>query len=165
MEKSPPILRVYRPKWWWRTFSLFFPAFGACAVVSSIHNYESQTPALKPGVLIVGLLFVIIGSAMVLQAFMSHLRFIHDAVEHRTLFHRKSLPLTAILGRTEYTQRDSDGVATHYIRLIPTSDQFPTIEFTTNYNLDDAFFRWFDALPVLDDRHAKIKNSQISGVK
>jgi hypothetical protein len=160
MENPPPV-RAYRPKWGWRIFSFFFPIFGGCAVVSSLRDYVSQSEDFKPGVLIVGLLFMIIGTGMVVQGFTSHVRFTHDSIEHRTLFRRKSLPLSAIRGRREYTTRDSDGVPTHYLRLVPNSDRLPTLEFTKSYALDDAFFRWFYSLPELNERDEPISNFSI----
>lgn len=151
MENSPPVLRVYRPKWWWRIFSCFFPIFGGCAVVSSLRDYASQSEDFKPGVLIVGLLFVIIGTRMVIHGFTSQVRFTHYSIEHSSLFCRKSLAFSAIRGRREYTTRDSDGVTTHHLRLIPSDDRLPVIEFTSSYALDRAFFAWFHALPELNE--------------
>lgn len=152
MQNPPPILSVYRPKWGWRIFSLFFPIFGGCAVISALRDYIHQTEVFKPGVLIVGLLFVIIGTGMAINFFTSVVRFTHDSIEHRTLFRRRSLPLAAIGGRREYMTRDSDGVPTYYLRLIPNDHRLPVIEFTRTFALDKAFFRWFYSLPELNER-------------
>jgi hypothetical protein len=152
MQNSPPTLRVYRPKWGWRIFSLFFPIFGGLAVISELKQLIAQAPDFSLGVLICGLLIMVVGAGLVVNFFTSVVRFTHDSVEHRTLFRRRSLPLAAIRGRREYMTRDSDGVPTYYLRLIPNDNRLPVLEFTRTYALDEAFFRWFYSLPGLNER-------------
>ena len=152
MQNPPPLLRVYRPKWGWRIFSLFFPVFGGMAVISSVKQFALHSSEFRPGVLVVGLLLTITGIGIVVSFFTSTVKFTQDSVEHRTLFRRRSLPLAAIRGRREYMTRDSDGVPTHYLRLIPSDNRLPVLEFTRTYALDQDFYRWFHDLPELTER-------------
>lgn len=147
-----PVFRVYRMALWFRVFALFFVAFGFLFVIASVRELPSTQVDVKPMNAVVGIVFFAVGIGLTVHAFTATIRFTQDTIELRSIVARTVLPLNAICGRREYVVRgNAESGSTRYLRLEPNDDRLAAIDFSKNgYNLDDAFYDWFNSLTDLD---------------
>lgn len=167
MVNPAPIFRVYRMKWRWRAFAFFFLFFGALPMIASLREFISGASDPKPMMLPVGVLFLAAGIGLTFYAFKAAIGFSQDAIEHRTIFGQKKLPLDGIKGRREYVVKGAQGDVggnTRYLKLVPNDDRLPTLEFSKHYTFDDTFYRWFYELPDLDAEDRKVHKDSNFGL-
>ncbi len=146
-----PYLSVYRPSWSWRAFALAFLALGT---IFAIHIWREVRWGLaepRPFEIAIGAVLVLVGTALVAHTFTESVRFTTDAIERATLVGVKRLPLSNIRGRREYAVSGHESGRTRYLKLEPNDDRLPTLDFSRNYDFDDAFYKWFHGLPDLDE--------------
>ncbi|HEU5456996.1 MAG TPA: hypothetical protein VFU68_00120 [Terracidiphilus sp.] len=148
MTALPPVNRVYGASLRWRLFALAFCGFGSFVFLGSL--YELFKGASRPSILAAGFAFTLVGICLVIYCFQAAIQFTTDAIEHRTLFRTKRLPLTSIRGRKEYVVHGEGGGGTRYLRLVPDDDRLPVMDFSKSYAFDQAFFQWFYGLRDLD---------------
>jgi hypothetical protein len=152
MSVPAPCYSVYRFNWLWRIFPLAFLAIGAAGSWDSWRNVLSGLREPKFFDLTVPALLLSAGLLMTTHFFVAKITFTIDAIEHRTIFGSKYLPLYEIRGRREYILRGSpdEGGNTRYLKLESNDDRVPDLEFSTSYAFDEAFFSWYYSLPDLD---------------
>jgi hypothetical protein len=140
-------VRLYRPKWWLRIFSIFFFAFSTAGLIHFTRGILAGEEAPN-WVSIVGPAFLsLVGLGMVAHHFNTFVIIFADAIELETLWSRKRLSVSEIRGRREYESTDSDGVTTRYIKLLPVDRKKQAIEFSRFYNFDGAFEQWLRQFP------------------
>jgi len=149
MEDTAPLFHVYRMKLLQRAIALFIASFGASFVIFSINDLISGTSEPDTKSLLLGVTFLAAGIGTSIYAFTARISFTQTTVEHRTILSRKELPLNQIKGRRERMVTGKGG-STKYLSLVPDDDRLRTLEFSVNYALDEAFYRWFQSLPDLD---------------
>jgi hypothetical protein len=76
----------------------------------------------------------------------------------------RRLPLSAIRGRREYVVRTYRGGSTRYLKLESDDDRFPALDFSRNYEFDDAFYKWFYSLPDLDAKDREVHEDKNFGL-
>lgn len=118
----------------------------------------------KPVGMIVSVVFLLAGVGMTAYAFKAHVGFSTDAIELTTLIGVRRLPLSAIRGRREYVVRTYRGGSTRYLKLESDDDRFPALDFSRNYELDDAFYKWFYSLPDLDAKDREVHEDKNFGL-
>lgn len=136
-------------------------------MIASLRGFISGASDPKPMMLPVGVLFLAAGLGMTFYAFKAAIEFSQDAVEHRTIFGQKKLPLDGIKGRREYVVKGAQGDGggnTRYLKLEPNDDRLPTLEFSKHYTFDDTFYRWFYELPDLDAEDKKVHKDSNFGL-
>ena len=105
MENPAPFFRVYRMKLWWRSFALFFLAFGTFSVIGSWRWLITEDAGPMPMQIMLSFVLFAVGIGLTIHAFKATVRFTRDAIEQRTIFGEKTLPLDGIRGRREYVVR------------------------------------------------------------
>jgi len=151
MDFPAPVGRVYRMQLWLLAFALVFVAFGSFFVLTSFRDLVYGELEWKPGHLLVGTIFFLVGLFLTLRFYSSRVACPVDGIEKRNIFNSRRLPYSAMRGRREYLLESTEGGGTRYLRLESNDDQFPKLDFMKAYNFDDAFFRWFNQLPNLDE--------------
>lgn len=101
---------------------------------------------------------------MVVYVFTTSVRFTADAIERATFLSAKQLPLSKIHGRREYVVQFAKGGRTRYLKLESNDPNFPTLDFSRNYNFDEAFYKWFYSLPDLDARDKEVHKDSNFGL-
>ncbi|MDR3793496.1 MAG: hypothetical protein P4L03_08950 [Terracidiphilus sp.] len=86
-------------------------------------------------------------------------------IEVRSVFNTKVLLLDKVAGRRRYLDR-SGGHGPHYWHLVVESDDDgdAKLDFEEFYTFDDFFYRWFNALPDLDERDKTLKKKSNFGL-
>jgi hypothetical protein len=156
MENPAPTYRIYRLKWWWRAFALFFLAIGAFSVIVTWGMPIAGQAEAKPIQMMISVVFLIVGTGLTINFFKTSIIFTTDAIELHMIFTQKRLPLNAIRGRREYAVSGDEAGNTRYLKLVPNDDRLPTLDFMKGYTFDDAFCRWFYELPDLDAEDNKV---------
>jgi hypothetical protein len=148
-----PTGHVYRMRWWFRAFALFFLAFGSVLFTDKALKTVSASEDPDFTKLALVLIFPAVGAGMTAKSFSSTVKFTESTVERRSVFGFQNVSLAAIRGRREYVVRGNRGVATRYLRLVATDNSF--VDFGKSlYTFDDAFWVWFRQLPDLDAEDA-----------
>jgi hypothetical protein len=163
MGNPAPLYSVYRPSWLWKVFALLFLAVGAFFTYKFWQGplFEQEVP--KPMEMMIGVVLVAAGLGMAIHAFEARVRFTIDAIEHRTIFGVRKLPLDGIRGRREYVVRGEEG-NTRHLKLEPDDDRLQTIEISKSYNFDAAFYGWFYSLPDLDAKDKEVHKDSNFGL-
>jgi hypothetical protein len=167
MENPPPVFRIYRLNWWPRTFALLFLGFSAFFLIGTSWGLLTGQEEAKPLQMVFAVVFLVVGIGLTINFFKTTITFTADAIELNTIFARKKLPFSGIRGRREYVVRGGDveaGGSTRYLKLVPNDDRLPTLDFMKNYTFDDAFYRWFNALPDLDAEDNKVHKNANFGL-
>lgn len=143
--------RVYRLRWYWHLFSLFFFLFGSVASwriwgVGSVGEHEPGFWDLFSSAVI-----ALVGMVLVVHYFTARIILFEDAIEQRNLLGRKKLRFDQIRGRREYVVSGEDG-STRYLKIEPNDDRLPTLNFVKGYAFDRVFLSWFYSLPDLDSQ-------------
>jgi len=136
-----------------------FLAFSTFFVIGTLRGLITGQEEAKPLQLVIAVVFLIVGIGLTINFLKTTVTFSADTIELKTIFARKSLPLSAIRGRREYVVRGGDadaGGSTRYLKLVPNDDRLPTLDFMKNYTFDDVFYRWFYELPDLDVEDKKV---------
>ena len=105
--------------------------------------------------MLIAIVFMTVGIGLTVNFFNTTITFTAEAVELRTIFGRKKLPLSGIRGRREYEVHGVEGGITRYLKLVPNDGRLPTLDFMKHYTFDDAFYQWFYELPDLDAEDKK----------
>jgi hypothetical protein len=153
MENSGLSARVYRITWWWRAGAVFFLTIGSVVSIGIWNGIIFGEREPKFAEMVGTPVLAIVGVFLAWSAFRATVTLSADAIELRTLFERKRLPLNAIRGRREYVVRGGTvdvGGSTRYLKLEPNDDRLPTMDIVKYFNFDDRFYQWFKALPDLD---------------
>jgi len=137
-ESPTGIFRVYRTNAFQRVFSLIFTGFAAFALVAIWYGILSGAREPIFWDMAVPVILVIAGVLFTFRAFRNSVYLSDNAIRFKSLVDDSVLPFDKIKGRRRY----------------------PKIDLQETYKFDDHFYRWFNALPDLDelDKH-RLKTS------
>jgi hypothetical protein len=141
--------RVYRIKWWRRIFSVFLGVFGLLFLAAQLIMEFDFGDGKHFFSILIGVVILAVGSYAAAKDFKALITLTPDAIQVRNLSGTQQLLLSAIRGRREYVTY-SGRSRTRYLRLEPKNNRQPTLDFERDFNFDQAFFAWFNALPDLD---------------
>jgi len=96
-----PTGHVYRMRWWFRAFALFFLVFGSFLFTET--TLKTLSTSEYPGFtkLALMLIFPAVGAGMTAKSFSSTIKFTEATVERRSVFGFQNVSLAAIRGRRE----------------------------------------------------------------
>ena len=145
--------RVYRQRSWLRVFSF---VFSGCALVFLIANWTEVIAGRKVSAFadfFDPLVFLAFGVFFIYVSFASYVALSPSAIESRSPFGHRKLPLGKIRGRRRYLD---DGGAEMprdwHLKVEPDDDRYPSLDFQESYyKFDAAFYDWFRSLPDLDE--------------
>ena len=100
---------------------------------------------------------IAVGAALfTIRAFHNSVCLSDAALVVRGLSGTRVLPLDKIEGRRKYLDKgDEHSPSVWHLVVESNDDRFPKLDIEEIYRFDDFFYRWFDALPDLDeaDKH------------
>jgi hypothetical protein len=151
-ESSTRTSRVYRMSIFSRVFGIIFTAFGVIFLVVAWHGILASAKVSRFVEMIISIALVIVGVYFTIRTFRNSVCLSAKSIELRDASGSRVLPFDKIKGQRRYTvEGGGDGVNVHHLVLQPNDDQFPRLDIEENYNFDDFFYRWFNALPDLDE--------------
>jgi hypothetical protein len=160
-ESPTGIFRVYRTNAFQRVFSLIFTGFAAFALVAIWYGILSGAREPIFWDMAVPVILVIAGVLFTFRAFRNSVYLSDNAIRFKSLVDDSVLPFDKIKGRRRYLDKgDADSPSIWHLVIEPNDDRYPKIDLQETYKFDDHFYRWFNALPDLDelDKH-RLKTS------
>ena len=160
-EFSTGFSRVYRMNAFQRVFCLIFTGFAAVAFVAIWYGILSGAREPKFGDMAVPVILLIAGALFTFRAFRNSVYLSDNAIRFKSLVDDSVLPFDKIKGRRRYLDKgDADSPSIWHLVIESNDDRFPKIDLQETYKFDDHFYRWFNALPDLDelDKH-RLKTS------
>ena len=98
------------------------------------------------------IVYLLISGIFTVKAFRSFVRLSENSIELRSLSGSSLLPFDKIKGQRRYVDNgDENSPTVRHLVLEPNDDRFPKLDIEETYRFDDSFYRWFNALPDLDE--------------
>jgi len=144
--------RVYPMSWWQRMVGIVLLAVGSLFLVVFRWGAASGKREASFLELMFPVVYLLFAGVFTIRAFRNFVCLSETSIELRTLTAKSVLPFDKIKGRRRYVDRSGDEAPdVRHLVLVPNDDRFPRLDIEELYRFDDDFYRWFDALPDLDE--------------
>lgn len=144
--------RIYRMKSSQRIGSVILLLFGlvfTSGVWGSI-LFGSREPKLLD--MMFPIAYSLVAAIFTWRSFKNRVRLSKETVELHSLSGTRVLPISSIKCRRRYLSRgDTNSPDVWHLVLESEDDRYPKIDLEELYRFDEQFYRWFNALPDLDE--------------